>query len=156
MGPSVRLFRMIERRFAAATFVPLILALGACESPPAAAGLPEWTPADHDHSDEQERLASGVQAAPTAASKEEGLRVLVESTWRSQCATCHGPVGHGDGPNGPMVRASDLTRADWQSTISDAQMAASITGGKGRMPRFDLPANVVSGLVARIRSMRGH
>jgi hypothetical protein len=133
-----------------------MLVLGGCDSPPTALDLPEWTPQDHDHSDEKERVASGAQAAPAGSgSKEDGLHVLVESTWRNQCASCHGLVGHGDGPNGPMVKASDLTRADWQSSMTDAQIAASITNGKGRMPRFDLPPNVVSGLVGRIRASRG-
>jgi len=128
----------------------------ACDSPPAAADLHEWTPQDHDHSDEKERVASGAQAMPAASgSKEDAQRVLVDSTWKNQCVTCHGPVGRGDGPNGPMVKATDLTRAEWQASMTDDQIAASITNGKGRMPRFDLPPNVVQGLVARIRVSRG-
>ena len=50
---------------------------------------------------------------------------------------------------------TDLTRAEWQSSMTDAQITASIASGKGRMPRFDLPANVVQGLVARIRASKG-
>ena len=132
------------------------LVLGGCESPPSAADLPEWSPKDHDHSEEQARVASGAQAAPAASgAKDDGSRALVEATWRNQCASCHGLVGHGDGPNGPMVKATDLTAVAWQSGLTDAQIAASITNGKNRMPRFDLPPNVVSGLVARIRASRG-
>jgi cytochrome c oxidase cbb3-type subunit 3 len=131
-------------------------AVGGCDSPPSAADLQVWTPTDHDRSDEKERVASGAQAAATpGGSKEDGNRVLVEATWRSQCATCHGPIGHGDGPNGPMVKAQDLTRADWQSSVTDEQLAAAITNGKGRMPKFDLPPALVSGIVARIRASRG-
>ena len=78
-----------------------------CDSPPAAASVPEWTPADHDHSDDKQNVASGAQVAG-AAGKDDGSRALVEVTWRNQCATCHGALGHGDGPNGPMVRATDL------------------------------------------------
>jgi cytochrome c oxidase cbb3-type subunit 3 len=134
----------------------LVLALCRCDSPPSAAGLQVWTPSDHDRSDEKERLASGAQASPgQGGSKEEGNRTLVEATWRSQCAACHGPVGHGDGPNGPMMKATDLTRADWQSSVTDAQLAASITNGKGRMPKFDLPPALLSGIVSRIRASRG-
>jgi cytochrome c oxidase cbb3-type subunit 3 len=154
----VRFLIDLGRSAALVTFAPVFAALfavGGCDSPPAAADLREWTPQDHDHSDEKERVASGAQAMPApSGSKEDGNRVLVESTWRSQCFPCHGPVGHGDGPNGPMVKASDLTRADWQSNMTDAQISASITNGKGKMPRFDLPPNVVQGLVARIRASR--
>jgi len=130
--------------------------LGACDGPPSASDLQEWTPADHDHSDEKERVTSGVQAAPAGSGgKEEGNRVLVETTWRSQCATCHGFIGHGDGPNGPMVKATDLTKADWQNNRTDMEIAQSIINGKGRMPKFDLPPSVVAGLVMRIRASKG-
>ncbi len=134
----------------------LSLTFCGCDSPPSAADLPVWTPSDHDHADEKGRVASGAQAPPAASgSKADGNRALVEATWRSQCATCHGVTGHGDGPNGPAVRASDLTRPDWQSSVTDAQLAASITNGKGRMPKFDLPPALLSGLVSRIRASRG-
>lgn len=77
---------------------------------------------------------------------------LAEMTWGRQCQSCHGPDGRGDGPQGASVRASDLTKKEWQAGVSDEQMAAVIRSGKGRMPGFDLPAPVVSALVGRIRS----
>jgi len=133
--------------------------LAGCDSPPAAADLREWSPQDHDRSDEKERVASGAQAAPAPAggggSKEDGNRVLIETTWRTQCASCHGFAGHGDGPSGPAVKATDLTKAEFQANRTDAELAASITAGKGRMPRFDLPPATVAGLVARIRASKG-
>jgi mono/diheme cytochrome c family protein len=147
-------------RLAARTAIPIIGLVGSFlwlrESPPAAADLREWSPDDHDHADEKTRLASGAQAAPAASgSKDDGNRVLIETTWRSQCATCHGFVGHGDGPNGPAVKATDLTKVDWQTNRTDMEIAQSIVSGKGRMPKFDLPPNVVAGLVMRIRSSKG-
>jgi predicted metal-binding protein len=53
-----------------------------------------------------------------------------------------------------MVKAQDLTRPDWQASVTDAQLVAAITNGKGRMPRFDLPPALLSGIVARIRASR--
>jgi cytochrome c oxidase cbb3-type subunit 3 len=53
-----------------------------------------------------------------------------------------------------MVQAPDLTQTDWQSKVTDAEMASTIKNGKNRMPRFDLPDPVVLGLVARVRSLR--
>jgi cbb3-type cytochrome c oxidase subunit III len=127
-----------------------------CDSPPSAADLKEWTPQDHDRKDEKERAAQGGQPTPQGSgSKEDGNRAFIESTWRGQCAPCHGLIGRGDGPNGPINKATDLTKEDWQSSMSDAQIAASITTGKGKMPRFDLPPNVVAGIVSRIRAVRG-
>ena len=57
---------------------------------------------------------------------------------------------------GPMVRAPDLTLEDWQSKVTDGEIATAIKNGRGKMPRFDVPDAVVVGLVARIRAARGH
>jgi cytochrome c oxidase cbb3-type subunit 3 len=54
-----------------------------------------------------------------------------------------------------MFKAADLGRDDWQSKVSDQEIAATITNGKGRMPKFELPDEVVKGLVVRVRSFRG-
>jgi cytochrome c oxidase cbb3-type subunit 3 len=64
-------------------------------------------------------------------------------------------MGKGDGPQGAMFKAADLSREDWQSSVKDEQIAAAVKNGKGRMPKFDLPDDVVAGLVGRIRSFRG-
>jgi cytochrome c oxidase cbb3-type subunit 3 len=55
---------------------------------------------------------------------------------------------------GAMLHAPDLTRSDWQSKVTDAQLAATIKGGKDKMPKFDLPDPVIQGLVARIRQLK--
>ena len=81
--------------------------------------------------------------------------MLIELAWKRNCLTCHGQIGHGDGPQGPMVRAPDLTRAEWQQNISDEEIAANIRKGKNKMPAFDLPDQVIQGLVQRIRASRG-
>jgi cytochrome c oxidase cbb3-type subunit 3 len=120
----------------------------ACDRPPSADGLKDWTPADHD----------GEKKAPSKQGPKGdggGVLPLVELTWRNQCQSCHGPIGHGDGPQGPMFKAQDLSREEWQAKISDAEIAASITNGKGRMPKFELSEDVVRGLVGRVRSFRG-
>jgi cytochrome c oxidase cbb3-type subunit 3 len=53
-----------------------------------------------------------------------------------------------------MVKAPDLTNAQWQAAISDAEMGALIKSGRNRMPKFDLPDPVIAGLVAHVRSLR--
>ena len=55
-----------------------------------------------------------------------------------------------------MMRAPNLTLADWQAKVTDEQIAEAIRSGKNRMPKFDFPADVVAGLVARIRASKGH
>jgi mono/diheme cytochrome c family protein len=130
----------------------LVVAAGACDRPPP--DLREWKPTDHDRADEQNPTRA---AQPRAQSSAGGnpTTMLAEITWRNQCAACHGAAGRGDGPQGPMVRAPDLTSAQWQSKVTDEQIGQVIQSGKNKMPRFDLPANVLTGLVARIRAARG-
>jgi mono/diheme cytochrome c family protein len=164
--------------------LPLALAVAGCDRPPSAGSLKEWTPADHDRAEEQSNQANqaarpppqsggagagpggGRSAKPSPDERPEekpqkparsdgGDRQLVEVTWETACAPCHGPTGHGDGPNGPMVNAPDITRDDLLSKITDDEIASQIRNGKNRMPKFDLPDPVVRGLVARIRAMRG-
>ena len=80
--------------------------------------------------------------------------MLLDMAWRKNCATCHGSAGRGDGPQGAMVRAPDLSRPDWQEKVSDDEIATTIRNGKNKMPKFDLPDQVVAGLVQRIRAFR--
>ena len=79
---------------------------------------------------------------------------LIELAWQRNCLRCHGPSGRGDGPESPMVKAPDLTRAEWQDKVTDQEIADVVRKGKNKMPSFDLPAQVVEGLVRRIRAAR--
>lgn len=133
----------------------LAVAVAACDRPPSPDSLREWTPADHDRGADEAKVQAGAQASAGARNPKNSGAALVEATWKTQCALCHGPTGHGDGPNGPMVQAKDLTNPEFQSKISDVEMALSIKNGKNKMPKFDLPDAVVVGLVQRIRASRG-
>ena len=55
-----------------------------------------------------------------------------------------------------MFRPADLSAAALQSARSDAELAAAITNGRGRMPAFGqaLRPEAVSALVRLIRSWR--
>ena len=143
----------------AAVFTSLLsCGVFACDRPPSDAGARDWTPQDHDHADEKSKVMSGNSSGPRAPRGERGERgeagardetaALVELTWQKQCSTCHGPEGRGDGPQGAMFKAPDLT----QSKTADEAMVTTISSGKGAMPRFDLPPEIVRGLVARIRT----
>ena len=110
----------------------------------------EWSPSDHDQVEQQ-----GQQAPPTGSQKPNVLQQLVESAWMQTCNLCHGALGKGDGPQGALVKAPDLTRPDWQAKVTDEEIAARIRSGKGLMPPNDLPDSTIKGLVARIRAVRG-
>lgn len=124
------------------------VALG-CDRAPSPAGLKEWAPSDHDG---EKKMATANQGPKGDGG---GLPMLVEVTWKNQCQSCHGVSGHGDGPQGPMFKAADLGREEWQSKVRDEEIAATIVTGKGRMPKFELPEELVKGLVGRVRSFRG-
>lgn len=80
---------------------------------------------------------------------------LAELAWRNQCASCHGASGRGDGPTGPMVGAPDLTTPAMQGRLKDADVFAAVKNGKGKMPKFDLPDDVVLALVLKVRQLGG-
>jgi Cytochrome C oxidase, cbb3-type, subunit III len=145
-------------------FALIALTIAACDRPPTADNLRDWTPADHDRNDEKEKSGAQGGARQRGAQQPRGTgntgnaddgTVLIDATWKAQCLRCHGPIGHGDGPEGPMVKATDLTNGDWQDKVQDGDIAATIKTGKNKMPKFDLPDSVVQGLVARIRASRG-
>jgi mono/diheme cytochrome c family protein len=116
----------------------------------------EWRPGDHDQASNQAPQVSARAAPPNAppGGVDSGL---IDLAWRRNCEKCHGPRGRGDGPEGPMVRAPDLTRPEWLDKTTDAQILEVVRNGKNKMPGFGaaLPANVLDGLVKRIRSGGG-
>jgi mono/diheme cytochrome c family protein len=135
--------------------LPLVLFLMGCESPPAAQSLKEWTPADHHSTEDDKGTQTGQVAQGQRQAPGSDVPQLVELAWRQQCIACHGPMGKGDGQMGPMLHAPDLTSEAVQAKASDAELAAIIKRGQGKMPSFNLPDPVLQGLVARIRQLRG-
>jgi mono/diheme cytochrome c family protein len=156
-------FRAVKETIARALGLavpPLLLGLlgagaSACDQAPSADSLPEWKPADHHSADDNGGATSGQQAAPATAGKGGETAQLVDMAWRQQCTQCHGPMGRGDGQMGAMLHARDLTDPDWQSKVTDADIAAVIRTGKNKMPKYDLPDPVLQGLIARIRQLKG-
>ena len=112
--------------------------------------LREWRVDDHDHTNVP-GTAQVADPPADAAIDPMGINDVTIAAWKQRCVTCHGSVGRGDGPQGPMVRASDLTRPTWQASVTDAQIAETIRTGRGSMPGFDLPESTVNGLVRLIR-----
>ena len=146
----------LTRGVTASLIVPLITLLAgitglACDRAPPADGLKEWTAADHDG----EKRAAPMPNQGARVDAGDANAQLVDATWRAQCANCHGPGGHGDGPQAAMYRPTNLAAEEFQSKITDEQIASSILNGKNRMPKFDLADPVLKGMVLRVRSFRG-
>jgi cytochrome c6 len=74
-----------------------------------------------------------------------------QDTYKAKCAMCHGADGGGNKAMGTMP----LGGAEVQG-MSDAQLTALITNGKGKMPAYKgkLTDAQISDLVSYIRSLK--
>jgi cytochrome c6 len=74
-----------------------------------------------------------------------------EATYKAKCQMCHGPDGKGETPTGKAMKAKDFASEDVQK-MSDADLSAGISAGKGKMPAFKtLTPEQVKDLVAYVR-----
>jgi cytochrome c6 len=89
---------------------------------------------------------------------------LVFSTWaladgadtfKAKCAMCHGADGSGQTAMGKNMGLKDLGSAEIQKQ-SDAELTATITNGKGKMPAYGskLSADEIAGVVKFIRTLK--
>ena len=77
---------------------------------------------------------------------------VAEATYKAKCAMCHGPDGKGETATGKMMKVKDFSSEEVQK-MSDADLTAAISSGKGKMPAFKtLSADQVKDLVAYIRA----
>ena len=53
--------------------------------------------------------------------------------YKEKCIGCHAADGSGNAPMGKALKAGDLRKPEIQAK-KDAELAASITNGKGKMP----------------------
>lgn len=145
------------RRLAASAALGLLVLglIPACHDTPS--DLRVWRPSDHDQPELSQAAAQGASADPDGGSARPGLppgiNQVVLVAWKQNCTRCHGTFGKGDGPEGPMVGARNLSDPTWQKSVSDAQIAQAIQKGVGRMPHFDFPASTLQGLVRLVRLM---
>jgi cytochrome c oxidase cbb3-type subunit 3 len=131
------------------SLVVLTAALACNQAPP---DTREWRASDHDHTDNPG--ANQVVGGPDAGAPElaqHGLNELTLVAWQQNCMRCHGRIGRGDGPDGPRVRAPDLTSSAVQAAMTDEQMMKTLREGKGLMPAFDLPESTLRSLVQLVR-----
>jgi cytochrome c oxidase cbb3-type subunit 3 len=132
--------------------LPLVLVLApACnEQPP---DTREWRPSDHDHTTNpgNDQVEGGPDAGTAPELAAHGLNEVVIVAWEQNCVRCHGRFGRGDGPQGPMVHAADLTNSHFQETASDDDIFKVIHDGRGLMPAFPLPDATLRALVQLIR-----
>ncbi len=138
-------------RFARLALVLSLTGLSfACNETPA--DLRVWRAADHDHTENPN--ADQVQVSDAGSSEPgHGLDDVTIVAWQQNCTGCHGPLGRGDGPQGQMVHAADLSRPEWQASVTDEVIATTIRQGRGKMPAFNLPEATIERLVALVRML---
>lgn len=75
--------------------------------------------------------------------------------FKAKCAACHGPDGKGGTSMAKAMGIKDLGGADIQK-MSDAELNAAITNGKGKMPAYKgkLSDAQISELVSYIRTLK--
>ena len=56
--------------------------------------------------------------------------------FKQYCAKCHGEDGKAQTPRGQKMKARDYTDAEWQASVSNADLIKSVTEGKDDMPPF--------------------
>jgi cytochrome c6 len=77
-----------------------------------------------------------------------------EKLYKTHCVLCHAPDGSGSSPSGKALKALDL-RSELIQKKTDAELAALIANGKGKMPAFGkkLKPDQIAQLVAYIRAL---
>jgi mono/diheme cytochrome c family protein len=118
--------------------------LPACDRP-RSTGLRQWNAQDHDPA------PADTVPPPT---READAEAAAATTWDSQCATCHGATGRGDGPQSSVAHPPDLSSPEWQARVSNLEIATVIVKGRGGMPKFAFPPELAVALVGKIRSFR--
>jgi cytochrome c6 len=75
-----------------------------------------------------------------------------EATYKAKCAMCHGADGKGETPTGKAMKVKDFASDEVQK-MSDADLSATISGGKGKMPAYKtLAPEQVKDLVGYVRA----
>ncbi|MFT3927602.1 MAG: c-type cytochrome [Myxococcales bacterium] len=113
--------------------------------------LREWKPEDHQPPPAVAPEGQGEGAGPGGDTTANAVAAL----WSLRCATCHGPQGRGDGAQRPPGSAMpDMAQGAFQAQRSDAQLAETITRGRGMMPAFgqELTEAGTAALIQHIRS----
>jgi cytochrome c6 len=77
------------------------------------------------------------------------------NTYASKCKMCHAADGSGSTPAGKALKAMPFSSPDIVKE-SDAELIASTTNGKGKMPAFSgkLTAAQIKDVVAYIRTLQ--
>jgi len=95
-------------------------------------------------------LVLAALAVPAAARADAAAGAAL---YKEKCIGCHAADGSGNAPMGKALKAGDLRTPQIQGK-KDAELAASITNGKGKMPaQKGLSAAQVAQLLEYVRTL---
>ena len=96
-------------------------------------------------------LAATALSMPAAARADAAAGAQL---YKDKCVGCHGADGSGSTPMGKALKVQDIRKPEIQAK-KDAELAASITNGKGKMPpqKGNLSAAQIGEIVTYIRSL---
>ena len=63
-----------------------------------------------------------------------GDKIDYKKIFKNECKKCHERDGKGS-KRGKKLGAPDFTDAEWQASVTDEQLIASVTNGKKKMPK---------------------
>jgi mono/diheme cytochrome c family protein len=141
----------MRRTVRSTPLLPALLLAASCNAPPP--DTREWKATDHDHTDNPtaDQVVGGPDGGTPPELARHGLNEVTIVAWQQNCVRCHGRMGRGDGPQGRLVRAPDLTNPEWQSAVTDEALVKTLREGRGLMPAFDLPEPTLLSLVQLVR-----
>jgi cytochrome c6 len=73
--------------------------------------------------------------------------------FKSRCAICHGADGSGNTPTGKSLKLKSLGSPEIQK-LTDAEIAKSLTDGKGKMPPTKLPPADIEAVIKFVRTLK--
>jgi len=109
--------------------------------------------------------AAAPAAAPAAGEISAAARAEADQIFKTRCFTCHGSLGHGDGPGSPglVPPPRNLSDPAWQASVTDEHIEKIIKYGGAAVgksptmpPNPDLTAKeeVVRALRAHVRELK--
>ncbi len=81
-----------------------------------------------------------------------GDKIDYKKIFRNDCEKCHGRDGKRS-KRGKKLGSPDFTDAEWQASVTDEQLIASVTNGKKKMPsqKDNLSPEEIKAMVKYVR-----
>ena len=83
-----------------------------------------------------------------------GDKIDYKKIFKNDCQKCHGRDGKGS-KRGKKLGAPYFTDAEWQASVTDEQLIATVTNGKKKMPKQkdNLSQEEIKALVKYVRTL---